>query len=561
MGISASSRSWLSGKFGWPGAILIGSLLLLWPPLLNGQPFLMQDTTAYIRGADAAYYQLTGEQSDWTTTFLDRFGDAEERADFTAPSAAPQTNGESTESLRASNAPVVLTGRSIYYGIILRLSWALGSLWWAAIFQALLVSTCVALTYKRIYTLVDGDPRAPAIVAILGALTLVTPLAYFTGYLVPDVFSSLAILGAAQIFAFRDALSKRELFFWIAVMSFAALCHNSAIAMLAVITVAFVAARLLIERVLDWRSAVLVSAAVLAGLAGNQAFSLAVEQATGHPPISPPFVAARLIADGPGLDYLKSTCPRSGFYLCNFTDASKDSATFIWAERRPEGAFKALDPWQQRVIAGEQGAFVLAVVTDRPLSVVVSSAQSFLKQITNFRMPYFNYRPGLRSYFSRKLPEKLFIDLENTRAYRNAMPERSIELTTVVFSILSIIVIFAWSGSARGFNVAGVSRMRTWALAVVFGVVSNDLVCGALSSPAARYHLRVIWLIPFVAFCILGVWRRPKVSQSERSANADMADATGHVQSTAQSVATTDATRQASLEVAYSAHVCRLANS
>jgi len=37
---------------------------------------------------------------------------------------------------------------------------------------------------------------------------------------------------------------------------------------------------------------------------------------------------------------------------------------------------------------------------------------------------------------------------------------------------------------------------------VVLGVLTNALVCGALSTPYDRYQARVVWLLPLLAFMV-----------------------------------------------------------
>ena len=66
-------------------ACVIAWAFLLWPSLLNGAPFLMQDSTTYVRGADAVAYSLTGHRTEWTSELLRKF--APEGREPVAPAA------------------------------------------------------------------------------------------------------------------------------------------------------------------------------------------------------------------------------------------------------------------------------------------------------------------------------------------------------------------------------------------------------------------------------------------------------------------------------------------
>ncbi len=46
-------------------------------------------------------------------------------------------------------------------------------------------------------------------------------------------------------------------------------------------------------------------------------------------------------------------------------------------------------------------------------------------------------------------------------------------------------------------------ELRGFAIVLVLGILANAFVCGALSQPATRYGMRVIWLLPLVATMLL----------------------------------------------------------
>src|SRR5215471_17281312 len=85
-----------------------------WASLVNGQPFFMDDTSAYVRGPDFAVVYLLGDKfaSSWTQ-------DRTLHRENSRPS-----NGPSSQEHVRLNSPYersVLAGRSIYYGALLYL--------------------------------------------------------------------------------------------------------------------------------------------------------------------------------------------------------------------------------------------------------------------------------------------------------------------------------------------------------------------------------------------------------------------------------------------------------
>ena len=114
-----SAREQGKGQFSSLAAVLIVTAILLWPAYVNGEPFYMPDTSSYLRGADAAIHRLTGESSVWTQEYLRRY-----------------PSGPGKSEVAASAAPVVLAGRSIYYGSALYAAQWFGNFWAVAVLQA-----------------------------------------------------------------------------------------------------------------------------------------------------------------------------------------------------------------------------------------------------------------------------------------------------------------------------------------------------------------------------------------------------------------------------------------
>jgi len=178
-------------------SIAATGLLLLWPALLNGGPFFMSDTISYIRGAASAFYRALDVKSAWTDQYFRLFGDAVSRPAIGAPAAA-------------TNVPVTLSGRSVYYGGLLFLCDFAGSLWTAVAVQSVLGATTVVLTAKNIAGLMGEDLGWNGLaVGVLAALA--TPLGYFTGYLMPDVFGGFAILAGGHFGPERTISDARRL--------------------------------------------------------------------------------------------------------------------------------------------------------------------------------------------------------------------------------------------------------------------------------------------------------------------------------------------------------------
>jgi len=481
-------------------AVVALALLLLWPAYVNGEPFYMTDTSSYLRGADAAAHWLTGHRTIWTDELFQRF---------------PRSGGAVNMNSPRSETPVVLAGRSVYYGILLYMAQFVGNFWAAVVLQALLVATSIAITISVFRHRQNGDVnRAPAAASILviGALLAAfTPVAYFADFLMPDIFGALGLLAFAHLAFLWKENNRASRAFWFLLLLSAMLFHTANIVLTAVLTA--VGALCAVLKVgpagMKFRA---IAAALLLAAAGQALFSWSVKHATGAPPIRPPFVAARIIDDGPGYDYLREHCPQADLIFCRSASfRTRISDSLLWSPDPRLGIFQALSPSEQRLASEQQTRFVLDVLRDRPFPLMKSSLRAVFRQAAHLDLTGFNYTPQNIDYFDHKLPPPFIDHARSSRAFKGTMPVRFAEVATATAVLASLLVIF-WV------LIDDIRRSRTpspkhaWVIALLLGVLLNAAVCGALSTPKGRYQMRLIWVLPFAALLI--VPRRERVSKA-----------------------------------------------
>jgi hypothetical protein len=220
----------------------------------------------------------------------------------------------------------------------------------------------------------------------------------------------------------------------------------------------------------------------------------------GVAPIRPPFLTARMVADGPGEAYLRSSCPDSGFAACRFIDRLPTTADkFLWSSDAANGGvFTPADPATRRALSNEQFRFALAVLRYDPLGEATAMARNTLKQIGMVSMSEFNLTNLDRNEFRQELPPRYLKAAEQTRSWNDTMPVAlmSAVVLIVLLAAASYIVRIIFLPSNHAMDDRGLEKL---AVIVISGIILNAFVCGAMSDPYDRYQLRVIWLVPFVA--------------------------------------------------------------
>jgi hypothetical protein len=475
--------------------VVISSLALLWPAILNGGPFWFPDSSTYIRGADAAIVTVTGQPSEWSDLLVELPPPSGTHTD----SEGAQTSKEAQAKTRWEPARPVITGRSVYYGMTLYLPMRLFGPWGGIVFQALVVAGLIvgALVIVARETALDARVVVPAIIAALIALT---PLPFYSSMLMPDVYSGVLILLLATVMVFWSTLRIRTRVGLLCACAVIATFHGSHVPIAA--AVAGAAFLLSIRDRSRFRPLLLVLPVIATAFVAGAAFTQAVKWQLGREPISPPFLSARITSSGPGKAYLDQHCTgsREDFALCAYKDRLPlPSDDFLWSERPEGGVFQVADSRQQRQIAEEDEAFFLAVLADDPLPVLAVSGQAFVRLLTAFDLENFNYSSMLKETAPQKLPPAAESQFRDSRAFAGDMPvELTVGATIASTLVAFILLLFAGMGILQRQN-GPLSGVMKFALLIVLGVLANALVCGAVSKPGARYQMRLIWLIPVAA--------------------------------------------------------------
>jgi hypothetical protein len=487
------------------------ALAALWPAALNGGPFFMADTPSYARGAASGFFKAFGLKTEWTDEYF--------RVYAGSRAGAPQPADDEAEAADATGQiPVTLSGRSIFYGVVLYLAHLIGSLWIIVLLQGLLAAGCIVLTVHTISRVVGTRMRASGLIMIGLLLVAATPLAFFAGYLMPDIFGGFALLATANILFLWRNLSRTERAFWLALLAYSLLVHSVNLMMVSGLTVISIAfawwRRIVLSR---YQLGGLVACLAIAVL-GQAAFGLAVKSMTGAAPVRPPFIAMRLIADGPGYTYLKENCSTDHYIYCRVLgQLDPKSDTLLWSKDERTSLFRGLSPDEQRMSSAQQSRFVNAVLSDRPGEVIGGAIGNSVRQIFQLDLNGFNYSRENRGRFRNTIPADLFEPLSQTRAYRSVMPTRPTEVLSALTAVLSILCLAFFVAFARSSD--AMDRLRAYCLCVLAGIALNAFICGALSGPKGRYEMRVIWVLPLIAGAIVSTgsanWRRRSVTSPE----------------------------------------------
>lgn len=483
------------------------AVVLLWPAIVNGGPFYFPDTRTYIRVADAAVNKLTHKSTIWTAAPGEAPNSKPSPPAFSSnrdPSAsglptvlAVPNSLSRTRSLETIKQRGFMLGRSLYYGLLLYLGAISGDFWLTLLAQACALLLAIYLLLRSL-----DCPVWPHLAIITIALSILSNVAFFTSFLMPDIFAGIVVLLSAVLISIRRALTPAEYLPFYLLLAAGMLFHDSC----GLISICLIGGAIIVNLVTrswtNWRGLCVIFLAVITGLVGQQLFASGVKRTMGEAPMRYPFLSARLIADGPGTVYLRNNCPASGFMLCQYVkEFPLNSQDFLFGTEPGKTLFATASHDDRLAISKEQFRFLIAVFKSNPLAVLKTSIDNSIAELFDFTFDEFHFGPDRAKQMDRNLPVETLSRLHKTAAYRNTVPIKALNRIVYAFVAASILyLLLAVFGALPERRMdRNQKHLFYW---IVFGLVVNAAICGTLSGVFPRYEARVIWLLPLLAILI-----------------------------------------------------------
>ncbi|MFZ1156522.1 MAG: hypothetical protein WAO10_01990, partial [Candidatus Sulfotelmatobacter sp.] len=359
-------------------AVCVGALFLAWPALYNRCPLFYPDSMTYL--------------------------------------------GDGRVLARA----VFLHQLSEYYGMrsfiyslgILPWHWNVTP-WPVVAFQSLLTAYVLWLVVRSIV------PRQTAkrYLILLALLSLFTSLSWYCSLIMPDILGPVLYLCIYLLVFARNDLTRADhvavfLIAWWGVGSHAThlmlaggLCIL--LVLLLILRRPFMQAR--------WKAVGEVALIVVLAAAAQLALN---DYLYGEPSLNgdrPPFLMARVIADGPGRWYLEKHCPEVKFAICDHVhDLPSDPDVFLWGAN---GIWQSSDDDYAERLKQEEMPFVIATLRAYPRQQLTKSVVAFWQQLAVFGLydldasdvvldEYDNVFPGGRPHYLQSRQAQNTLPLE-----------------------------------------------------------------------------------------------------------------------------------------------------
>ncbi len=365
------------------------------------------------------------------------------------------------------------------------------TLWPVIAFNAILSAFVLWLVVRSIL------PRRAAAnyLLLIALLSLFTSLSWYVSLVMPDILGPVLYLCIYLLVFVPHSLSRAERLTIDVIAWWAVASHASHLILAAGLCLLLMPLLLLERR--EMRRRLLGIAEVAVVLAVASAAHLALNgYLNGEPTINgerPPFLTARIIADGPGRWYLQQHCAQLKWLVCEHVGNLPDDADdFLWA---PDGILQTATPAEEERLRHEEMPFVMATLRAYPRQQLARSAINAWHQLKTFGLYDLDPSGWVLDTFEGVLP-KAKSQYVRGRQARNLLHFdffTTIQYWTVLASIAAIFAL------APGLWRRAPSRLAWLGVVIVSIVLANAYVTGAMSMVDDRFECRVIWLVPFLA--------------------------------------------------------------
>ncbi|WP_323785665.1 hypothetical protein [Thalassovita sp.] len=464
---------------------VLAYVVLLWPLLMFQGPIVFPDTTPYLKGAATGLQLALGVE----TTLVEA-------------KMLPVAANPAATVVEIPDGPMgdgsVSSARSPWFGGFLLIGVLLADGAGPVLIQAALVLGVIGLTTRNVLGRSDFGP----VIAVV--LALLTPLAVYSNYLMPDLAAGVAILALANLMMFDGRMGRGQRAFWAVMLTGTLLFHVSHVLVATVLVLLAVPVAQRCSGRVPRRGILTVLAAIAVFVAGQTGFNGMVKSHYGAAPIRPPFLTARLVADGPGFDYLTENCATVEFAICAYLDRMPGaelragtgewySNVLLWSDDPQQGVYETASPEMRARLSGEQMRFTFAVLRADPVAVIGDGLWNAWRQFFRWRIDH------IGDLHSVGFIETPLIDPAPLLSVGPAVPFEPARLSPVyqvttgfAFLACAVLLVLIARNPRDAQGVLGLM------IVILLGLVLNAGVTGALSGVDDRYQTRVIWLLGLV---------------------------------------------------------------
>jgi hypothetical protein len=388
--------------------------------------------------------------------------------------------------------------RLLTYGAFLVPFATRATIWFVPLAQGVLVAVSIDLALRTAGVRLSGR----GFVWLLAALSSLTSLSWFSGQVMPDVFTPLVILLSFVVLWTPPHGASRGLWTASGLLVLGIASHLSHFPLYVALVAAGIIARLMQDRdARAWRPVLVLGARgmgpLLAALAIVVGSNYLLHGQAVLSRSSYIFALGHLVGDGVVQRYLDRACPSQGDALCaDRANLRADTDWFLWD---PDGPRARSEPAMARgdsAFLREAPLIVTGTLRQEWPAVLQSSLRATAIQLVTFGL-----HPGEHAYSAsvassmQRLGPGIRAAYVGSRQASGALPTGAVSrlhYAVVCSSVLALLITLPTLREPANHAFLALVGM------VLVGLMANAAILASLSTVHPRYQSRVVWLVPLL---------------------------------------------------------------
>jgi hypothetical protein len=332
-----------------------------------------------------------------------------------------------------------LSYRSVFYNYFISPSLWFHSLWPVVFIQSLIVAHLLRLVLRVVF----GIMSWPLFLLLTVLLCLLTSLPSFTGFIMPDIFTGVLILSLYLLIFCREHLGSWEKIYLFILTFLAAVVHLTHIPLaIGVLFLAWIFRLFVKKSRLPIPKLAGVSLTVLLALLIMMSNNYRTQGLFTLSPGGYAFMLARLLEDGPAMQYLQEHCPERNYALCAYLDMMPpyNSELFLWNRKSPFHRVGHFDGYR---LEGRE--IVRETILHYPFQVMKLGFRNTFQQL--FMIKNGGWRPDFSSPHPTRALQKYFPgefrSYASSRQSRKLLPLETLDYLYTVVCLLSLLIAMA----------------------------------------------------------------------------------------------------------------------
>lgn len=386
--------------------------------------------------------------------------------------------------------------RPIYYGLFVRHSSLLTSMWYVVFAQSLIVSYLMFFIFKIFF---KNNYKLYFLISVV-ILVLTSGASFHICQIIPDIFTPILIL-SFLLLLLKTEISKVDTFVISIIFMYSIFTHNShlqiALLILLFVILLFIFNKKSCQKIFNLKKLLMVFGLFLATLILIPTCNFLISNKFFYSQVSDIFLIQKLSEDGILEKYLNEECENKNYEICKY----KDSLTWdlLWDSKSP---------------LNRTGSWLDVVDECHEINKDILTTPKYVKLFSIKIVPhtleqFFKFNSGGVSPSDCE-PASYLINSrfkhENREFYSSKQINGKLNFNTLntfqnIFIFISFILFFIFYSNKR--LMESNDKLKFSIIFILFALLANAFICSTFSTVTDRYQSRVVWLIPLFSLIII----------------------------------------------------------